>query len=58
MNRIRTSLISFPKNIVINKAPKESELNINPTISSDINFFAANGGKNGVTNDKEKQQIN
>ena len=57
MNRITTSLIIFPKNIVTNKAPSESALNINPTISSDISFSAANGGKKGSTKDKEKQQI-
>ena len=57
MNRITTSLIIFPKNIVTKKAPSDSVLSINPTISSDISFFAANGGKKGVTKDKEKQQI-
>ena len=58
MNRITTSLIIFPRNIVTKKAPSGLALNINPTISSDIPFFAANGGKKGVTKDKEKQQIN
>ena len=57
MNRISTSLIIFPKNIVTKKAPSGLALNINPTISSDISFFAANGGKKGVTNDKEKPKI-
>ena len=51
MNRITTSLIIFPKNIVTNKAPSDSALNINPTISSDISFSAANGGKKGSTKD-------
>ena len=57
MNRITTSLIIFPKNTVTNKAPMESALNINPTISSDISFSAANGGKKGVTKDEDKQHI-
>ena len=47
MNRINTSLIIFPKDIVTNKAPSDSALNINPTISSDISFLQQMLGKKG-----------